>query len=165
MSGAVQAHPEIGSFDPNIHHFDSHIIELEPSLEPRNSLEPLLEQVDFFDVSTPRVNLSPEKGNANVVIEPTEVICHLCGEPSGRKLSHWFCNLCMNKPPVVEMINYKSIVHCESVFSNEIESTVYHRIDTPRVCLSPPINSLHACAVPKNTKKDKKEGSDPDKKV
>ena len=128
---------------------------LEPSLEPRNSLEPLLEQVDFFDVSTPRVNLSPEKGNANVVIEPTEVICHLCGEPSGRKLSHWFCNLCMNKPPVIEMINYKSLVHTESVFSNVVENTEYHRIDTPRVCPSSPSNSLHSSHVPKTIKKIK----------
>ena len=129
---------------------------LEPSLEPRNSLEPLLEQVDFFDVSTPRVNLSPEKGNANVVIEPTEVICHLCGEPSGRKLSHWFCNLCMNKPPVIEMINYKSLVHTESVFSNVVENTAYHRIDTPRVCPSSPSNSLHSSPVPKTIKTEKK---------
>ena len=128
---------------------------LEPSLEPRNSLEPLLEQVDFFDVSTPRVNLSPEKGNANVVIEPTEVICHLCGEPSGRKLSHWFCNLCMNKPPVIEMINYKSLVHTESVFSNVVENTEYHRIDTPRVCPSSPSNSLHSSHVPKTIKTEK----------
>ena len=129
---------------------------LEPSLEPRNSLEPLLEQVDFFDVSTPRVNLSPEKGNANVVIEPTEVICHLCGEPSGRKLSHWFCNLCMNKPPVIEMINYKSLVHTESVFSNVVENTEYHRIDTPRVCPSSPSNSLHSSLVPKTIKTEKR---------
>ena len=128
---------------------------LEPSLEPRNSLEPSLEQVDFYDVSTPRVNLSPEKGNANVVIEPTEVICHLCGEPSGRKLSHWFCNLCMNKPPVIEMINYKSLVHTESVFSNVVENTEYHRIDTPRVCPSSPSNSLHSSLVPKTIKTEK----------
>ena len=138
---------------------------LEPSLEPRNSLEPLLEQVDFFDVSTPRVNLSPEKGNANVVIEPTEVICHLCGEPSGRKLSHWFCNLCMNKPPVIEMINYKSLVHTESVFSNVVENTEYHRIDTPRVCPSSPSNSLHSSHVLKTIKKDKKLRSDLEVKV
>ena len=137
---------------------------LEPSLEPRNSLEPSLEQVDFYDVSTPRVNLSPEKGNANVVIEPTEVICHLCGEPSGRKLSHWFCNLCMNKPPVIEMINYKSLVQSESMFSNVIENTIYHRIDTPRVCPNPFTNSLHSSDVPEITKKLKK-GSDPVKKA
>ena len=130
---------------------------LEPSLEPRNSLEPLLEQVDFFDMSTPRVNLTPEKGNANVVTEPTEVICHLCGEPSGRKLSHWFCNLCMNKPPVIEMINYKSLVHTESVFSNVVENTEYHRIDTPRVCPSSPSNSLHSSLVPKTIKTEKNE--------
>ena len=138
---------------------------LEPSLEPMNSLEQSLEHVEFFDLSTPRIDLFPENGNANGIIQLTEEVCHLCGEPSGRELSHWFCSLCMNKPPKIDMINYKSLVHCESVFSNVVENTEYHRIDTPRVCLSPPINSLHACAVPKNTKNYKKEGSDPDKKI
>ena len=128
---------------------------LEPSVEPRNWLEPLLEQIEFYDLSTPRLNLSPENGKANDAIEPMEEPCPLCGEPSGRKLSHWFCNLCMNKPPVIEMINYKSLVHTESVFSNVVENTEYHRIDTPRVCPSSPSNSLHSSPVPKTIKTEK----------
>ena len=91
-------------------------------------------------------------------------ICSLCGEPSGRALSHWFCSLCMNKPPVIEMINYSSSANAESVFSNDVENTVFHRIDTPRVCPSSSNNSLHA-VVPKNTKKDKKVRSDLVKKL
>ena len=125
---------------------------LEPSLEPRNPLEQSLEHVVCFDLSTPRIDPSPENGNANAIIQPTEEVCHLCGEPSGRKLSHWFCSLCMNKPPKIDMINYKSLVHSESVFSNVVENTEYHRIDTPRVCPSSSDNLLHA-DVPKNIKK------------
>ena len=128
---------------------------LEPVLEPRNPLEQPLEHVEFFDLSTPRFNSCSENGTANDMIEPMETSCSLCGEPSGRALSHWFCNLCMNKPPVIEMINYKSLVHSESVFSNDIENTVYHRIDTPRVCPSSSDNLLHA-VVPKNIKTKKK---------
>ena len=129
---------------------------LEPSLEPRNPLEPLLEHVEFFDLSTPRINLCSENGTANDMVLPME-ICSLCGEPSGRALSHWFCSLCMNKPPVIEMINYKSLVHTESVFSNVVENTEYHRIDTPRVCPSSPSNSLHSSPVPKTIKTKKNE--------
>ena len=127
--------------------------ELEPSLEPRNLLEQSLEHVVYFDLSTPRIDPFPENGNANDIIQPTEEVCHLCGEPSGRELSHWFCSLCMNKPPTIEMINYKSLVHSESVFSNDVENTVYHRIDTPRVCPSSSHNLLHDTVVPKNAKK------------
>ena len=70
----------------------------------------------------------------------------------------------MNKPPVIEMINYSSSANAESVFSDDVENTVFHRIDTPRICPSSSTNSLHD-DVPKNTKKDKKVRSDLDKKV